>query len=75
MTKSPGEPIKRSLTKAITFRLIILISDSFIVYFLTHRLDITLGVMFFSNLASTVLYFGHERIWNKIKWGRVSLPN
>lgn len=64
------EQVKRSITKAITFRLLILISDGIIIYTITHRYDITLGVIFFSNFASTILYFVHERIWNNIHWGK-----
>jgi uncharacterized membrane protein len=61
---------KRSLVKAITFRGIILISDAVIIFVLTHRYDIVVGVIVFSNIASTILYFIHERIWNKIHWGK-----
>jgi uncharacterized membrane protein len=61
---------KRSLVKALTFRSVILISDSIIIYLITHRLDITLSVIVFSNIASTVLYFVHERFWNRIQWGK-----
>lgn len=66
MSKRSPVSNKRSLIKAITFRLLIIISDSFVIYFITHRFDVTLGVIFFSNIASTVLYFIHERIWNKV---------
>ena len=64
------EQIWRSITKAITFRLIILISDGIIILAITHRYDIALSVIFFSNFASTILYFIHERIWNGIRWGK-----
>jgi uncharacterized membrane protein len=70
MAKPWFEPISRSITKAVTFRIVILVSDSVIVYALTHRVDLTVGVMIFSNLASTILYIFHERAWNKISWGR-----
>ena len=63
------ETFKRSATKALTFRFFILVSDSLIVYLITHRIDFTLDVMIFSNLASTIIYLVHERIWNKIHWG------
>jgi uncharacterized membrane protein len=56
----------RSLIKALTFRTIVLLADSLIVYTLTHRYDVALGVMFFSNISSTVLYFLHERAWARI---------
>jgi uncharacterized membrane protein len=65
-----NEHSKRSLLKAVTFRIIIICSDSIIIYTITHRFDIAFTVILFSNLASTILYFIHERIWNKIHWGK-----
>jgi uncharacterized membrane protein len=64
----------RSVVKALTFRALILISDGIIIYTLTHRYDITLSVMFFSNLASTIVYVAHERAWNAIHWGKHKSP-
>ncbi len=64
------EHTSRSVVKAVTFRLLILVSDGIIIFAVTHRYDITLSVIFFSNLASTVLYVIHERIWNTIHWGK-----
>ena len=64
------ENLKRSITKALTFRTIILCSDGLIVYAITHRYDVALGVIILSNIASTVIYFLHERLWNHIYWGR-----
>jgi len=65
-----NEPVKRSLVKAVTYRLIILVSDSIILYALTRRFDVTLDMMILSNLASTILYVIHERLWNRMKWGK-----
>lgn len=69
------EKINRSLVKAVTFRILIIVSDMVIIFAITHRYDLTLGVIFFSNIASTLLYFFHERLWNKINWGRRSIEN
>jgi len=63
----------RSLVKAITFRILIVISDSIIIFAITRRYDVTIGVILFSNIASTVLFFIHERIWNRVRWGKKSL--
>lgn len=60
----------RSIVKALTFRCIILISDFVIIFTVTRRYDITFGLMILSNFSSTILYFFHERIWNKIHWGK-----
>lgn len=72
MKKIFRENVKRSVTKAITFRLLILISDGIIILAITHRFDVALGVIFFSNLASTLMYLFHERIWDGIRWGKTS---
>lgn len=66
------EHVKRSVAKALTFRSIIIVSDVIIVYTITHRVDLTLGVLFFSNIASTTIYFFHERFWNTVHWGKVN---
>ncbi|MFA5894221.1 MAG: DUF2061 domain-containing protein [Candidatus Shapirobacteria bacterium] len=68
--KKFSENLTRSIIKSITFRILIICSDSIIIYSISHRLDLTLGVIFFSNLASTILYFIHERTWNSVHWGR-----
>jgi len=60
----------RSLIKAITYRIVILILDFTVTYLLTGRVEIALGFMFISNIYTSVAYYFHERIWNKIKWGK-----
>lgn len=65
------ERINRSVAKAISYRLLNITSDSLIVLLLTHRWDLAIGVVGFSNIASSLLYFLHERAWNKIHWGKV----
>ena len=60
----------RSLVKALTFRVVVITSDLIIVYAITHRYDTTLGVVLFSNLSSSILYYTHERAWNGVHWGR-----
>ncbi len=61
---------KRSLVKAITYRLVILVSDGIIIFAITHEYSTTLWVILISNIASTILYFTHERAWNKVAWGK-----
>jgi adenylylsulfate kinase len=60
---------KRSLVKAFTYRAIIVVLDVSVIYLLTGRMDIALGFTVISNIYTTVAYFLHERLWNKIKWG------
>ena len=65
-----GAQRKRSLTKAISYRVIIIILDLTVVYLLTARLDIALGFMVISNLYTSVAYYIHERLWSRTDWGR-----
>lgn len=60
---------KRSLVKAITYRIIIIVLDFTVIYILTRRVDVAVGFMVISNIYTTAAYFLHERVWNKIKWG------
>lgn len=60
----------RSIVKALTFRAIIILSDSLIVFLITRRFDFTFGFVAVSNVASTIIYFLHERAWNKVHWGK-----
>jgi uncharacterized membrane protein len=60
----------RSLIKALTFRVLIILADSVVVYAITGRFDMTATFVIISNVSSTVLYYIHERIWNRINWGK-----
>ena len=62
--------VKRSLVKAMTFRTLILCSDAVVIFLITHRWETTVSLVIATNLASTTLYFIHERIWSRIQWGR-----
>jgi adenylylsulfate kinase len=61
---------RRSLVKAITYRLLIIVLDITVIYLLTGRLDVALGFMIISNVYTSIAYYFHERIWNKIGWGK-----
>jgi len=60
----------RSLTKAITYRILILILDFTVVYLLTGRVEVAFGFMLLSNIYTSIGYYLHERIWNRINWGK-----
>ncbi len=70
MKRYTGEKAQRSFTKSMTFRFLVVVSDAVITFAITHRYDITIGFVVFTNLASSILYYVHERIWAHISWGR-----
>ena len=68
----PSESLGRSVVKTITYRLVILILDFTVIYLLTKRTDVAVGFTVLSNIYTTLAYFFHERIWDKIGWGKKS---
>ena len=60
---------KRSIVKALTYRVVIVCLDFLVVYVLTHKVEVALGFMIVSNLYTTAIYFLHERLWARIRWG------
>ncbi len=61
---------KRSLVKAITYRILIVCLDFVAVYLLTGQPRTAVGFMIVSNIYTTAGYFLHERAWARVKWGR-----
>jgi len=66
------ETLQRSIVKTVSYRIIILILDFVSIYLFTGKVKVALGFMIVSNIYTTVGYFLHERIWNRIKWGKTN---
>jgi uncharacterized membrane protein len=71
-TVRPEETLQRSLVKTISYRVVILVLDFTSIYIFTGQTKVALGFMIVSNIYTTIGYFLHERIWEKIKWGKIN---
>ncbi len=60
---------RRSLMKAATYRILIMILDFATIYALTGTVRVAIGFMIASNIYTTVAYWAHERVWARIAWG------
>lgn len=65
----PKETLSRSVVKTISYRVLIVILDFVSIYLLTGQPKVAVGFMIVSNIYTTLAYFFHERIWDRIKWG------
>ena len=74
-THSAKETVKRTLVKTITYRVFIMILDFTSIYIFTGKTTIAIGFMIVSNIYTTIGYFVHERIWDKVKWGKQVYKN
>ena len=60
----------RSLAKAISWRFFGNLISWIIIYELTHKAKLAFIASGIELVVKIVLYYYHERVWNKIKWGR-----
>jgi len=63
------ETRKRSLAKSIVWRIICVVASVFTTFALTGNWDIAVAVGTVYNAVTMVLYYFHERLWNRVKWG------
>lgn len=63
-----GHP--RTVSKSITWRALITCSNFLIPYFLTGSLGKALAFLTIATFMNIIIYYTHERVWNKVKWGK-----
>jgi uncharacterized membrane protein len=78
LNKSISKPLKktqnysekpiRSLVKAISWRLVGTVDTLIISWLITGQWALALSISAVEMITKMVLYYGHERIWNTIKW-------
>ena len=68
--KGLHEEHKRSASKTISWRIIATSTTMFLVYIFTGQLELTAVVGIGDVVLKMMFYFLHERVWNKITFGR-----
>ena len=69
-TKRVHEEHKRSALKTVSWRIIATSTTMFLVYIFTGKLELTVGVGISDVVLKMMFYFLHERVWNRITFGR-----
>ncbi|PKA99147.1 putative membrane protein [Flavobacteriaceae bacterium MAR_2009_75] len=67
--KKSEKPI-RSVAKAVSWRVIGTLDTLLISYLLTGEVAIAASIASIDFVTKMFLYFVHERVWNKITWGK-----
>lgn len=62
----------RSVAKAISWRILASLVTGLIAFVFTENLMIAVGIGSTEALAKIFLYWGHERVWDRIPWGRTA---
>ena len=68
--------VSRILTKTITWRILATSDTFFISWLVTGNWSWAGAIAGIEVITKMFLYYGHERVWDKIKWGReaIELP-
>lgn len=61
---------KRSLAKALTYRFICTTETFIVTWIITDQIWIASGVAFILMFSKLITFYLHERLWEKIKWGK-----
>lgn len=69
------ETKKRSVLKALSWRTWATITTAIIVFIFTGELALAVTVGFLEVIAKMALYFFHERLWQKISFGKKEIPS
>jgi len=64
------EKLERSVAKAISWRFFAVVITFVIVWLLTRKVEFALTVGLLDTLVKIFAYILHERIWNRIAFGR-----
>ena len=64
----------RSLAKAVSWRLTGTMDTIVVSFFVTGKLELALSIGLVEIVTKMGLYFLHERLWERIRFGRATLP-
>lgn len=65
-----SDTTNRSLVKAISWRITGSGATFLISFLISGNFTIAGSIATIQLVANTILYFVHERVWNRIKWGQ-----
>jgi uncharacterized membrane protein len=69
------ETRRRSMAKSISWRIMAAFITAGVALAMTHQLDFAVKIGAIDTSVKLLVYFVHERVWNKVKFGRVPAPD
>lgn len=64
----------RSIVKSIIWRILAFLTTMIVVYIYSKDLKATFTIGIGANLIKMAIYYIHERIWERISWGKIKHP-
>jgi len=60
----------RSFAKSMSYRVFGTLTSWAVVYVITNKGSLATLIAFWETVVKVVVYYYHERVWNKFAWGR-----
>ncbi|MFV0530426.1 MAG: DUF2061 domain-containing protein [Flavobacteriales bacterium] len=60
----------RSVLKSLSWRVVGTLDTIIISWFVTGKVELAVSIGSIELFSKMLLYFFHERIWNRVKWGK-----
>lgn len=61
----------RSIVKSISYRITGTVATFLITFSLTGEMKLALSITGVETISKIILFYLHERLWNKIKFGKI----
>lgn len=62
----------RSISKGVSWRIVATLTTVILVFIFTGSVAVSLKLGAIEALAKIIFYYLHERVWNKINWGKLN---
>ena len=69
------ESNRRSIVKSLSWRFFAAVITAGVVYAMTGKLRFAAEIGLIDTVVKLLIYFLHERVWNKINYGRIITPD
>lgn len=60
----------RSFIKSLSYRIFGTLTSFAVVYAITNKGSLATLIAFWETVVKVGVYYWHERVWDKVKWGR-----
>jgi len=68
------ESTRRSIAKALSWRVLATIITASLAFLVTGELEVAAKIGLADTTIKLAVYIGHERLWNRIQFGRQQQP-
>ena len=69
------ETKRRSLAKALSWRVFATMITGSVAFALTGKAGFAVQIGLIDTVIKIFVYFGHERLWHRIPYGRIDAPD